>query len=56
MNEQVKKEFIISEELLQEILNYFAEQKFKEVNHMIAAIQNSVRPVEVPKEPLKAVK
>ena len=53
--QEAPKEFIISAELLQDILNYFAEQKFKEVNHLITGIQQSVKPVEVPDEGLKKV-
>ena len=38
-----KRFFKISEDLLNTILNFLADQKFKEVQHIVGAIQNEAQ-------------
>ena len=56
--QEAPKEFVVSVELLQGILNYLSTQPFQEVNGLINDIQSKVKPVEAPVEPvdLKKVK
>ena len=57
MNEQEQpKEFIIKAELIQDILNYLAEQKFKDTVNLINGIQSGLVPYEAPEKPLEKVK
>ena len=54
-NTKEVKELIIPTKLLQDVLNYLAEQKFKETHILIYAIQKSAKPVKEEMEVAKPV-
>lgn len=43
------KQFIIPESVLQRVINYLAEQPFKEVNPLIVAVQQNAKEYVAPK-------
>jgi hypothetical protein len=48
------KQVLLPEPVLQQVMNYLAEQKHKEVNHLIVAIQSTSKIVDVKKvEPVE---